>query len=714
MASKKIQGITIEIAGNTSQLSKDLKQLDTQSSRTSAAIREIDRALQLDPSNIELANQRMNLLSEEVSQTEQRLRILKETAELANSALAKGDIALADYASLQAEISRTEQALKGMKNEAEFSAEEIEDLGEEAVEAGDKVESSSVSFENLGNTAKVAGEIAVASIVALTTAAVALVSGLVDASVQAAAFADEVLTTSTVTGISTEALQGYMYAAELVDVELNTLTSSMARNIRSMNSAAEGSSQYAEAYEALGISVTDANGNLRDSQEVYWEMIDALGEIENETERDALAMELLGRSAQELNPLIEAGSERMQELASEAQEAGYVMSDETLDSFGEFDDALQYLDVGATAAENALGTILLPVLTSIAQEGSSLLGEFTNALLDADGNLEEFPEIIGQFLPQVVNLIFDYLPILIETAGTIIGALAEGLISNLDLILEQAMFIVSSLGIGLLEALPSLVPVALDLVNGLCTFLVDNTEFIINTAIELVLALATGLSDSAQDLIPAVVTIILTILDALIDHYDELVIAAIDLAMGIFTGLIEAIPQILGAIPEIVFSIIQAMQDLGPSLASSALEWGVDLVDGFIDGIESMISSVASTAEEIASTVWEYLHFSEPEKGPLSNFHTFAPDMVDLWNEGIESNLGQVEATMNTFGQVIATGATESYSSDISSISSGIGSLADSLGRGQTIMIPVYIGSEQIDSIIVNASRMNNFQTGGR
>lgn len=71
------------------------------------------------------------------------------------------------------------------------------------------------------------------------------------------AYADEVLTMSTNTHIAADELQAYMYAAELVDVSTSTLTSSMARNVRSMNSAADGTGAVAEAYAALGVAVTD-------------------------------------------------------------------------------------------------------------------------------------------------------------------------------------------------------------------------------------------------------------------------------------------------------------------------------------------------------------------------------------------------------------------------------------------------------------------------
>ena len=124
-----------------------------------------------------------------------------------------------------------------------------------------------------------------------------------------------------------------MYAAELVDVPTETLTKSMAKQIKSMKAVQDGTKLSVEAYDKLGASVMNADGSLRDSDTVYWEVIDALGKIENETERDALAMQILGKSAQELNPLIEQGAERIQELGDQAREAGYVVSDEMLNAY---------------------------------------------------------------------------------------------------------------------------------------------------------------------------------------------------------------------------------------------------------------------------------------------------------------------------------------------------------------------------------------------
>jgi len=154
---------------------------------------------------------------------------------------------------------------------------ELNNMERELGETSSAADETGSKFEKLGGVLKGIGIAIGAAFVAVGTATVGAAKALSDMTVGASQYADEVLTMSTVTGLSTESLQAYKYAAELVDTSMETLTGSMARNIRSMTSAREGTGTAAAAYKALGISVTDASGNLRDSETVYWEAIDALG-----------------------------------------------------------------------------------------------------------------------------------------------------------------------------------------------------------------------------------------------------------------------------------------------------------------------------------------------------------------------------------------------------------------------------------------------------
>ena len=193
----------------------------------------------------------------------------------------------------------------------------------------------------------------------------AIATAFVKCSIETAKFADDLLTLSSTTGIATDELQKLQYAADFVDVSVDTMASSMTRLTQSMSKARDGSKDSAEAFKKLHIRITDSQGALRDSNDVFYETIDKLGKIKNETERDALAMQVFGRSAKELNPLIEAGSKRLKELGIEAEKLGMIMSDEDLAKAGQLNDALERMGKVADKLKTNLGLALIPVLTAL-------------------------------------------------------------------------------------------------------------------------------------------------------------------------------------------------------------------------------------------------------------------------------------------------------------------------------------------------------------
>lgn len=199
-------------------------------------------------------------------------------------------------------------------------------------------------------------------------AAVTVVGGLAGAlassTMDMSKTADDLLTLSTQTSLTTDQLQEFEYASELVDVSTDTLRGSLVKLTNNMQTAATGTGSAAEAFKKLHVKVSDSSGKLKDNYEVFLKTIDALGKVKNETERDALAMDIFGRSATDLNPLIEAGSGRLKELAEQAHAVGYVVDNETLQSFGELDDAMQKLDKQGDAVKRSFAEALLPVITA--------------------------------------------------------------------------------------------------------------------------------------------------------------------------------------------------------------------------------------------------------------------------------------------------------------------------------------------------------------
>ena len=192
----------------------------------------------------------------------------------------------------------------------------------------------------------------------------AMTTKLYDASKSASEYADNVMTMSSVTGLSTDTLQKMDYAAELVDVSTDQISSSMSKMIKSMDSARDGNENMQKSFARLGVRYKDGNKELRNAEDTFYDLIDALGKITNETERDSKSMEIFGKSARELNPLIEAGSGRLKELGKEAENLGYVLDETSLNKLGAFDDSLQRMKKSSEGLQNSFGLALAPIMTA--------------------------------------------------------------------------------------------------------------------------------------------------------------------------------------------------------------------------------------------------------------------------------------------------------------------------------------------------------------
>ena len=178
--------------------------------------------------------------------------------------------------------------------------------------------------------------------------------------------ADELKTLSSQTGLTTTEIQRLQYAANFVDVEFSTMSSSITKLEQNMSKARNGSKDLTEAFRKLHVRTTDNTGKLRDANEVFYQVIDALGKVKNETEMDTLAMELFGKSAKELKPLIESGSKALKEYGDEAERHSLIMSEDEVNAAASFNDSMQRLNASIDRIKQLLGEALMPILEGIA------------------------------------------------------------------------------------------------------------------------------------------------------------------------------------------------------------------------------------------------------------------------------------------------------------------------------------------------------------
>jgi phage-related protein len=392
--------------------------------------------------------------------------------------------------------------------------------------------------------------------------------------------------------MSTESLQAYKYAAELVDVPLETLTASMAKQVKSMSNARDGSKNFMDAYKRLGVSVTDANGNLRDSDKVYWETIDALGKVSNETERDALAMQIFGKSAQELNPLISQGSAGIAALTDEAKRMGAVMSQDSLNALGKFDDSVQRLKSGSAAAKNMLGMVLLPQLQTLADDGVSLLGDFTKGLMDAGGDWGKISGVIGDTVGKLADMIMENLPKLIQVGLDIITSIGGAIVDNLPVIIDAAVKIVMTLLKALIDALPQITQGALQLILALVNGIIENLPALVDGALQMIIALASGIGDALPQLIPAIIGAILLIVDVLLSNMDKILEAAFKIIEGLAQGLLNALPVLIDKLPDIITSIIDFITNNLPLIIDMGVKIIVQLAIGIIKAAPQLVAKL--------------------------------------------------------------------------------------------------------------------------
>lgn len=203
----------------------------------------------------------------------------------------------------------------------------------------------------------------VAAMGAAVAGVAALVKGvqkLHETTLEAAAEMDEVITESMKTGLGTQTIQQFKYAENLIDVSYSTITGTLTKLTKNMAAANDGNKALADGFKQLGVSIVNTDGSLRSAEDVFYDMIDALGSMDNATERDAAAMELLGRSAQDLNPLIIQGSDAMRELAAEAEATGYVLDETQVKKLAEVDDAYQRMQLQIETTRKQLAVEFAP------------------------------------------------------------------------------------------------------------------------------------------------------------------------------------------------------------------------------------------------------------------------------------------------------------------------------------------------------------------
>ncbi len=355
MAGSRIKGITVEIDGNTTSLQKSLKGVDSSLRDTQNQLKDVNKLLKLDPSNVELLKQKHDLLGTAVKNTKERQKELKKALEEAQKA---GDTEenRRQQDLLQRELIETTEKLQQLEDEYRKSNPYLEAFSQKAAQV-------SQSTQKMSQFAAGAG------------------AAMLGMAYTAGTTADDLLTLSRNTGFSVEELQKMQYASDRIDVSMDQMTSSVTKMTKQMASGNK-------AFETLGVSITDADGNMRSATDVWYESLEALSQVENGTLRDQLAMELFGKSAMELSGIVDDGGAALKALGEEAEANNLILSEDSVAAAGEFNDAMDTLKAQAQQAFFSAGAALSESLLPLIGDLIGKVGEVITWFASLDGDTQ--------------------------------------------------------------------------------------------------------------------------------------------------------------------------------------------------------------------------------------------------------------------------------------------------------------------------------------
>lgn len=403
MAGGNIKGITITFAGDTTRLDQALRKVKRSTKDIDSELKKVNSSLKFNPTNVTLWGQKQDLLKAKIEQTKKNLEDLKNTqAQLDAQNVDKNSEA---YRAVQREIIATESKLKSFESE-------LKSIGNINLRA------ASEQFKEWGSQLESAGQ----KMRGLSAAGAAVVAALGAIAYKSGTAADDLNTLSKVYSINTTDLQKYAVAADLVDVSVEDIARSHVKLEKSMYSAQNGSKSQTEAFDKLGVSITNADGSLRSSDEVWQDTITALGQMTNETERDAIAQQLMGKSAAQLNPLIEDQGETYKNLTDTLAKYDLDFVDqETLDGANQFNDALDTMKAIGSVAISTIGSQLAAYLAPALEKVVDWVGRLAQWLTTLS------PEVLT-VIGIIAAVVAAIAPVLI-----VLGKLATGISAILNL-----------------------------------------------------------------------------------------------------------------------------------------------------------------------------------------------------------------------------------------------------------------------------------------
>lgn len=478
----------------------------------------------------------------------------------------------------------------------------------------------------------------------------------------AATYADTILTLSSNTGVSVGNLQEFQYMTSLIDVSVEDMSAALKKTTQNMKAYTKDSaamtaaeeqaaktsnkrkkaqilakvtlSETTKLYQQLGVALRDSSGQLRKADDIFWDTVNALRKIPNETDRNTIAMKLLGENASKVYPLLDKSAEELAALRKEAHDTGYVLDDDMLGTLGSLNDSFDRWDLMVQSVKNHLGAALAPAVEKIVKAATEFIKNVdwdSVAQMIINGG-QKLVEVISNIYTKLTGGGFEQAKQTFSDLSTIVGALAS-VFSFLGKVISTVIEVFRFIG-GFISAVGE-----------------QFAEFggWVSSSAQSVASWAKTVPAKVSGVVKSVGTAMSNGIAAAGRFVASIVSAVGRFGTGVATGFKSGFNSVISAVSNLWTTVRNAFSNL----ISSAVNWGRDLIQGFINGIKAKFEAFKQSIKNIANTVKSYLHFSRPDVGPLRDYESWMPDML----KGMASSIKKSSYILNDAVAGVSAGA---------------------------------------------------------
>lgn len=446
---------------------------------------------------------------------------------------------------------------------------------------------------------------------AIVGAASAAGAGLLKFAESAASTSDNIDKMSQKIGVSRQAYQELDFICSQSGTSVDKLKSGMKTLVFTMDSAAQGANNSIQKFKELGVEYQNTDGSLRNSEEVMWDTLSALQNISNETERSRMAVEMFGKSGQELMPLLNGGAGSIEEMKEKAHELGLVLEDEVIDSGVSLTDTIDRVKRAFSGIVTRLGAILMPIvekgcnmvigympqIQSLALKLSPILTGFLDKIVPPLGELASVvvPQLITlltMLMPVVTNLFSALAPIIVQLISMLLPAIVQiiqRLLPPLMRIINAVLPLLSTL----FDLFSPIIGLILNLVGGLLTSLLTALAPVIEKLAQFLNQLLTPLIPVIQQICDIIFSLFSPLFEALSPIFDKLLLALMPV-LELFAALLNELLPYLIPIIEWLAGVL-----------SNVLGTSLDTVFGLLDSFVLILSGIIDFIKGVFSGDWE-------------------------------------------------------------------------------------------------------------